>query len=180
MLSTIIVIFIIVVTAFLWVRSTKRKIVALVEDINNTMNQISVQLSSRFDALTTLLDLTKGYAKQESEMLIGTIKSSRSAITVKSTPDDVYWQEGIISETLSGIVMMSDQYPELIADLNYKKAMNAVETFENMIRTSRLVYNHSVTKLNREIRIFPVSIIGRILGFHQKDYLEEYAGKRKF
>jgi LemA protein len=36
--------------------------------------------------------------------------------------------------------------------------MDAVQTFENMVRTSRLIYNDSVTKLNREIRMFPVSM----------------------
>ena len=55
-----------------------------------------MQLSSRFDALTALLDLTKGYARHESETLIETIKSRRSMITAKSTPDDVMRQEGVI------------------------------------------------------------------------------------
>ena len=55
--------------------------------------------------------------------------------------------------------------------------MDAVQTFENMVRTSRLIYNDSVTKLNREIRMFPVSVIAGMLGFHQRDYLEEQAAK---
>lgn len=41
------------------------------------------------------MDLTKGYARHESETLIETIKSRRSVITAKSTPDDVLRQEGI-------------------------------------------------------------------------------------
>ena len=38
----------------------QRKLVAMDENINNAMGQIGVQLSSRWDALTALLDLTKG------------------------------------------------------------------------------------------------------------------------
>jgi len=52
-----------------------------------------------------------------------------------------------------------------------------VETFENMVRTSRLIYNDSVTKLNREIRMFPTSIIAGMLGFHKREYLEEQVDK---
>ncbi len=96
-------------------------------------------------------------------------------ITAKSTPNDVLRQEGILSEALGRIAMVSEQYPELKADQTYIKTMDAVQTFENMVRTSRLIYNDSVTKLNREIRMFPVSIIAGMLGFHQRDYLEEQA-----
>jgi len=149
------------------------KLVILDENVSNAMNQIGVQLSSRFDALTALLDLTQGYAKHESETLIETIKARRTVITAKSTPDDVLCQEGVISETLGRICMVAEQYPEIKVNQSYIKAMNAVETFENMVRTSRLVYNDSVTKLNRELRMFPVSLIAGILGFQERKYLVE-------
>ena len=177
MLPTFIAIIVIVAGIVLWAISTQRRLVVLDENINNTMSQIGVQLSSRFDALSALLDLTKGYAKHESEALIETIKSRRSVITAKSTTDDVLRQEGLIWEALGRIAMVTEQYPELKANQNYIKSMDAVETFGNMVRTSRLIYNDSVTKLNREIRMFPVSMIAGMLGFQQREYLEEQAGK---
>jgi LemA protein len=177
LLPTIITIITVAAVIALWVISTQRRLVVLDENISNAMSQIGVQLSSRFDALTALLDLAKGYAKHESETLIETVKSRRSVITAKSTPDDVLRQEGVISEALGRIAMVSEQYPELKADKNYIKTMDAVETFENMVRTSRLIYNDSVTKLNREIRMFPVSLIAGMLGFRQKEYLVEQAAR---
>ena len=177
MLPTFIAIITIVGAIVLWAISIQRKLVVLDENINNTMSQIGVQLSSRFDALMALLDLTKGYARHESETLMETIKARRSVITVKSTTDDVQRQEGIISEALGRIAMVTEQYPELKANPNYIKTMDAVETFENMVRTSHLIYNDSVTKLNREIRMFPVSMFARMLGFQQREYLEEQAAK---
>ena len=161
----------------LWLVSTQRRLVLLDENINNAMNQIGVQISGRFDALIALLDLTKGFAGHESEILIKNIKSKRGIITAKSSPDDVVKQEGIILEALGRISMVSEQYPELKANHNYIKMMDAVKTFENMVRTSRLIYNHSVTKLNRDIRMFPVSMVAGILGFSQRDYLEDQKAK---
>jgi len=148
MLPMLIIIVAIIGLVILWIISTQRKLVVLDENINNAMSQIGVQLSSRFDALTALLDLTKGYAKHESETIIETIQSRRSVITAKSTPDDVQRQEGIISEALGRIAMVAERYPELKANETYIKTMDAVQTFENMVRTSRLFYNDSVTKLN--------------------------------
>ena len=166
----------VVIVAF-WIMSTQRKLVVLDENINNAMSQIGVQLSSRFDALSALLDLTKGYAKHESETLIETIKSRRSVITAKSTPDDVLRQENIISEALGRISMVTEQYPELKANESYMKTMDAVDTYENMVRTSRLIYNDSVTKLNRAVRMFPVSMVAGMIGFSSRDYLEEQTAK---
>ncbi len=177
MVPTIIIILAIVVVIVLWVISTQRRLVVLDENISNAMSQIGVQMSSRFDALTALLDLTKGYAKHESETLIETIKSRRSVITATSTPDNVLKQEGVISEALGRIAMVTEQYPELKANQNYIKTMESVEKIENMVRNSRLIYNDSVTKLNREIRMFPVSAIAGMLGFGQRDYLEAQEAK---
>ena len=156
----------------IWGIGVQRRLVAMDENVNNAMSQIGVQLSSRFDALTALLDLAKGYAAHESQTLIETIKSRRSVITAKSTPQDVLQQEGVISEALGRISMVAERYPELKADKGYAKCMDAVDSYEKMVRTSRLIYNDSVTKLNREIRMFPVSLIAGMLGFRQRDYLE--------
>ena len=167
----IIIVLLVILVAGL-VMSTQRRLVVMDENINNAMSQIGVQLSSRFDALTALLDLAKGYAAHESQTLIETIKSRRSVITAKSTPQDVLQQEGVISEALGRISMVAERYPELKADKGYAKCMDAVDSYEKMVRTSRLIYNDSVTKLNREIRMFPVSLIAGMLGFRQRDYLE--------
>lgn len=171
-MSALIIISLIVVAIILWAISVQRRLVVLDENINSVMSQIGVQLSSRFDALTALLDLTKGYDKYESEILIETIKSRRSVINARSSPKDVLCQEKVISETLGRLSIVSEKYPELKENENYKRTMGAVENFENMVRTSRLIYNDGVTKLNREIRMFPVSMIAGMLGFSEREYLE--------
>lgn len=173
MVSTLIATGLFAVLLISWIISIQRRLVVLDENINNVMGQISVQLSSRFDALTALLDLTKGYEKQESEILMESVKAGRNAITAKSVPSDIIRQEGIISAALGRISMVSEKYPELKEDPNYIETMDAVETYENMIRTSRLIYNDSVTKLNRAVRIFPTSLVAGMLGFFRREYLEE-------
>lgn len=160
-----------------WVVNTRRSLAAMDENIDNAMNQIGVQLSSCFDALITLLGLTKGYAANESQTLIETVKSRRSVIAANSTPEDVLKQEGVISEVLVRISVVAGEFPELKANENYRKCVNAVDRYEKMVCTSRLIYNDSVTKLNRSLRMFPASLIAGMLGFHQRDYLETVESK---
>lgn len=162
------------VTAILiiWIITVQRRLVVMDENINNAMSQIGVQISSRFDVLSALLDLTKGYAEHESRSLIETMKSHRILITAISTPEDVRKQEEVISESLECISILAEQYPELKTNENYTKCMNAMDSYEKMVRTSRLIYNDSVTKLNREIRMFPTLLIAGVFGFRQREYLE--------
>ncbi len=171
MMPTLIVILVITVIIALWVFSAQRRLVMMDENINNAMSQIGVQLSNRFDALHALLDLTHECGWRECVTLIETINSSRSMITAKSTPDNVLAQEGIISEALAKMALVTEQYPELKDNPMYIKTMDAVQIYEKLIRNSRLIYNDSVIKLNREIRVFPVSIIARMLGIVKRDYL---------
>ena len=55
-MTSLIIIVLLVVLLAGWVMSTQRRLVVMDENINNAMSQIGVQLSSRFDALTALLD----------------------------------------------------------------------------------------------------------------------------
>lgn len=162
---------VIIVILILWFVSTQRKLVAMDENINNAMSQIGVQLSSRWDALTALLDLTKGYAKHEYETISETIKM-RSSINIKSSAKDVDEQENILTEAMEKIMAVAESYPELKANENYIKTMDSVNKYEETVRKSRLVYNDSVTKLNRTIRMFPTSLVAGVLGIGSRDYLE--------
>lgn len=149
----------------------RRRLAALDEDAGSAMSQIGVQLSGRFDALMMLLYLTRDHASCECEMLIETVSSRRRIITANSTPEDVMQQEAIISEALDRIEQLAAKYSNLKSDPNYIEMTGAVDAFEKMIRTSRLVYNDSVKNLNRRIRMFPFIMIAGISGFQKKDYL---------
>ncbi len=79
----------------------------------------------------------------------------------------------VIKEVLKKIIAVAESYPDLKTDKTYIKSMAAVKQYENMLHTSRLIYNNSVTKLNRAIRIFPLSMLAGILGYSKRSYLEE-------
>ncbi len=167
--------------AVLWAIGVRHRLTAMGENIDSAMNQIGIQLSSSFDALTSLLDLAGGYSAREAQPLIETVRSRRSDITAHSEPDDISGQEAVIAETLGGLSALAERYPELKADEGYLKYMNAVDGYGKMVRTSRLIYNDAVTRLNRELRTFPTSLIGGVLGFHRRGYLvaaEEPSGMR--
>lgn len=175
-MTALIVIGIILFAIVLWGVSTQRTLAMLDENINNAMSQIGVQLSSRWDALSALLDLAKGYAEHEYKTLSETIKARRP-ISAESTAQDAAEQDNLLIGAMSRIMAVAEQYPTLKADQGYQKTMGSVNQYEGMVRQSRLVYNDSVTRLNRRIRMFPTSLAAMIMGFDKRDYLEQNDAK---
>ena len=72
---------------------------------------------------------------------------------------------------------LAEKHPEIKADETYISAMKAVDSYGKTAGTGRLIYNDSVTKLNRELRMFPTSLLGGLFGFRQRDYLESVEEK---
>lgn len=175
MLTTIIVIAVVVLLV-LWVISVQRKFVSAEELVKNAMSQIGVQQSSRWDALTGLVELLKSYNEHEYNSLRDVI-AARNQIGANSTAEQAQAQEDLISKVFSRISLVAEQYPNLKADTMYVKTMDSVNTYENQVRMSRMVYNDSVTRYNRLIRQIPDSIVAAIFRFTEKDYLKENAKK---
>ena len=173
---TVIIIIAIVAIIVLWLIGVQRKLVSKEELCKNAMSQIGVQQSSRWDALTALAELTKSYNEHEYNTIRDVI-AQRTGITSGSNAKDADAQEDMMTSVLSRIVAVAEQYPELKANENYAKTMDSVNLYENQVRTSRMVYNDSVTSYNRIVRQFPDSIAAGILGFREKDYLQEVKSK---
>ena len=175
-MSKTLIIIIIVALIVLWFISSQRKLVSQDELCKNSMSQIGVQQNSRWDALTALVELVKSYNEHEYNTLREVI-SMRKPLGRESTAADVNAQEKAISDVMKQINVTVEQYPDLKANENYGKAMDSANTYENQVRMSRMVYNDTVTKYNKVVRQIPDSIVASLLGFKEKDYLQEPQGK---
>lgn len=171
-MEVLMIVVLLIILLAIWIVSTQQKLAVMDENINNAMCQIGVQLSSLFDALISLLNLTKCYAAEELQRLLATVQARRSPITAQSKPEEVLRQEQIISETLGRIIIIAECCPELKTDKNYIRYMDAVDCYERMVHMSCLIYNDSVTKLNQNLGRVPTSLIAGMLGFHQRGYLK--------
>ena len=177
-ISSMTTIIIIAVAALLgsWIIAVQRNLVSKEELCKNALSQIGVQQASRWDALSALAEMTKSYSDYEYKAIMDII-AQRRVVGSTSTAAEANAQENKITEALTHIMAISEQYPELKASETYIKTMDSINTYENQVRMSRMVYNDSVTALNRMIRQFPNNLVAGILGFSIKDYLVENVGK---
>lgn len=160
----------------LWIISLQRKLVSKDELCKNSLSQIGVQQASRWDALTALAEMTKSYSEYEYKALTDII-AQRKPVTRTSSAAEADAQEDGLTRCLSRLFAVAEQYPDLKATEQYKTTMDSVNTYENQVRTSRMVFNDTVTAFNRIVRAFPNNLVAGILGFAAKDYLSEATGK---
>ena len=172
----ILIILAIVALVVLWVIGVQRKLVEKDELCKNALSQIGVQQASRWDALTALVELVKSYNEHEYNTLRDVI-AMRKTITGESSVAEAQAQEQALTGLVRNINVVAEQYPELKANENYAKAMDSVNLYENQVRLSRMTFNDTVTKYNKEIRQFPTSLVAGLLGFNTRDYLNEAVGK---
>ncbi len=163
------VILIVALMVFFYVFKTQRQLVNLDELCKNAMSQIAVQLNSRWDALLALAKTASQYAKHESETLINVINARRQSQVV--TAEDAKQQQGELSQVLGRLIAIGESYPDLKANDVYMKTMDSVNSYEENVRMSRMVYNDTATKMNRMVRQWPSSFVASMLNFREKSYL---------
>ena len=153
-----------------WFISTQRQLVNLDELCNNALSQIEVQLNSRWDAILQVAQQAANYAGHEGKTLVETIRARRGS-EIK-TADDVNDQNSAFGSILGRLMVLTEQYPELKASKLYEKAQNVALQFEENVRSGRMVYNDTATKMNRYVRQWPSSFIASMLNFTTRSYLK--------
>lgn len=154
-----------------WAVSTRRRLAILAENADSAMRQLSVQLTSRLDALAGLLELAESCDPQAVQPLSDRVRAQRSA-SAAATPEEVRRQEQLIDETLHSVTALTQTHPQLDNAERYKSCTMALDCYEKMVRTSALIYNDAVAKLNRAVMAFPARLAAGAMGFRQRTYLE--------
>ncbi len=161
----------------LWVISVYNKLISQREFVRNSMGNIAAQIESRWDAVKSLIEAAKKYSSHEVETLTG-ITAMRAKVDRTSDPGTVEKDDNLFEQAMNQINVVAENYPDLKADRVYIQAMEGIDKYENNVRQARMVYNDTVTKLNRQVQQFPSSIIAGIFGFSQEAYFQSSGDKR--
>lgn len=138
------------------VQSFQNRAFALEEQVNTADSDIKVQEKRRIDLVYNLADCVKQYDNHEAETLIAVVENRGST--------------GDIENVTTAITAVSEAYPELKSNENYKELMNELSITENLIAEYRSNYNKQVKEYNRYVRKFPARIFLDILGYEVQEY----------
>ncbi len=173
MLTTVVTI-VLVAAALLYIFQTQRSFVSLEEKMKNAFGQINVQLKTRWDAVTSLVEMTKQYTEHEHDTLVDVIDARRAS---NVSPEQYAEQDNAIQEVLEKLTAVVEAYPDLKANEMFGNTMASIRQYEENVRMSRMVYNDSVTKMNMMVRQWPSSIVASMLNFKAHELLPEDSAK---
>lgn len=77
---------------------------------------------------------------------------------------------GDIENVTTAITAVSEAYPELKSNENYKQLMNELAMTENLIAEYRSNYNKQMKEYNRYVKAFPTRIFLNMLGYEKQDF----------
>lgn len=164
-----IVVFVLLIVG--WVIRTYNKLVGLRNKVKDQWSQVDVQLKKRFDLIPNIVETVKGYAKHESETFTAVVEARNSALGA-ATPADEMEANNALSGALNRLLALSEAYPELKADANFRSLQESLQDVEEKIAYSRQFYNDTVLKYKDAIEMFPSNIIANMFGFKEEKFFE--------
>ncbi len=170
-----VIIGIILVIALFMVK-TYNSLVSQKEMVKNAMGQIAANIESRWDALSNLIEATKKYSDHEADVLMD-ITKSRSEVTSSDSVREVNKDDELFTRAMSQVRLVVENYPDLKASGVYQTTMTSVNDYENKVRMSRQIFNDTVTKYNRILKVFPNNLVAGMFGFTEEEYFKNTAGK---
>lgn len=164
----------IVLIIILWSVSARNRFARTEVKIMESDSGIDVALTKRYDTLTKMLDVAKGYAKHEAELLSGIVKlrAGMSMLERSEANRQMDELEGKLS-------VLAENYPTLTSSENYKQLQLAIREVEAHLQASRRIHNMNVSAFNQYLASWPASIIGRGMGQTPKEFFEADEQKRQ-
>ena len=143
------------------------------EAANAAWSEVLNQYQRRADLIPNLVNTVKGYATHEQEVFtqvtearskVGSIQMSAEDAADPEKLQQFQQAQGNLSSALSRLLVVSENYPQLKADQNFRDLQAQLEGTENRISLARNNYIKAVQTYNTTLRQFPQNLTAKLFG----------------
>jgi LemA protein len=147
------------------------------EQVRASWSEVLNQYQRRADLVPNLVNTVKGYANQEKEVLTSVTQARARVGSIQATPEllsnpQAFAQfesaQGQLTSSLSRLLVVSESYPQLKSDANFRDLQAQLEGTENRIAVARNRYIKSVQAYNTTVRSFPNNLTAKMFGYETK------------
>lgn len=157
------------------------------EAVKKAWADVEAAYQRRLDLVDNLVQTVKGEAKFEKETLTEIIEARSKASSVQLNADDITPEnmakfqqaQSQLSGSLSRLLVVVEQYPNLKTTESFAELMNQLERTENRINIARRDYNQAVQNYNTSIRRFPSNLTAMLFKFKEKESFKAEQGAEK-
>ena len=133
---------------------------------------IDTELKRRYDLIPNLVETVKGYAKHEREVLERVVEARSRAVASTGSAGSQAVDENALVQALRQIFVLSEGYPQLKADANFRRLQDELVNTEDRIQAARRFYNGNVREYNNRCQAFPSNIIAGMFNFKPAEFFE--------
>lgn len=147
------------------------------EQVKSAWSEVLNQYQRRNDLVPNLVNTVKGFAAQEQQVLTQVTEMRSRVGSIQATPELINdpaafrkFQEaqGQMSQALSRLLVVAENYPQLKSDANFRDLQAQLEGTENRIAVARNRYIKSVQEYNVLIRQFPSNLTAMMFSYQAK------------
>ena len=147
------------------------------EQVKSDWSEVINQYQRRADLIPNLVNTVQGYANQEKEVLTQIAEARSRVGSIQATPELLNNPEAFqkfiaaqneLKGSLSRLMVVSENYPQLKSDANFRDLQAQLEGTENRITVARNRYIKSVQNYNVAVRSFPNNVTALIFGYKVK------------
>jgi LemA protein len=147
------------------------------EQTKAAWSEVINQYQRRADLVPNLVRTVQGYAQQEKDVLLGVTAARAKVGSIQMTPElandpqalaKFQAAQGELSSALSRLLVVSENYPQLKSDANFRELQAQLEGTENRITVARNRYIKTVEEYNVTTRSFPSNLTAMIFGYKTK------------
>ncbi len=155
---------IIVILVAVWISlSNSIKVASL--KVDEALSGIDVALTKRYDTLTKMLDVVKGYKMHEIETLTQ-ITAMRNGMSMQERN----MASGQMDQLSGQFRFLAENYPELRSNMNFLELQRTIADTEEHLQASRRLYNANVTAYNTRLVTFPSSMVAGSIGARPREF----------
>jgi LemA protein len=132
------------------------------------------QYQRRADLIPNLVNTVRGYADQEKEVLTRVTEARSRVGQIQVNPGDTgslkqfESAQADMGSALSRLLVVTENYPQLKSDQNFRELQAELAGTENRITVARKRYIDTVSSYNVMIRQFPVNLTAMVMGYEPK------------
>jgi LemA protein len=147
------------------------------EAVKAAWSEVLNQYQRRADLIPNLVATVKGFAAQEERVLVGVTEARAKATSIQLTPELIndpaafakfQAVQGELTQALKSLIAVTENYPDLKSDANFRDLQAQLEGTENRISVARNRYIDAVKNYNVTVRSFPTNLTAKWFDFDVK------------
>jgi len=151
------------------------------EQIKAAWAEVLNQYQRRADLVPNLVNVVKGYAAHEKDVLTQVTEARSQVGSIKATPELINDPEAFakfqqvqsqMTSALSRLLVVSENYPNLKADASFRDLQAQLEGTENRVTVARNRFIKAVQEYNVTVRSFPSNLTAMAFGYKTKPSFE--------